>query len=99
MSLKGYSLSLLKANQAANQKSIGVQLGKYCIGNDIPVVDVAETFGVSRQTVYSWFIGQHEPQAEMAEIISNWLKGQLSRRTEKGVTPRPPATLSLCGMG
>lgn len=74
MSLKGYSLSLLKANQAADQKLVGVQLGKYCINKEIPVVDVAETFGVSRQTVYSWFIGQHEPQAGMAEQITNWLK-------------------------
>lgn len=75
MSLKGYSLSLLRANRAADQKLIGVRLGKYCIDNDIPVADIAETFGVSRQTVYSWFIGKYKPHRDMADEISSWLKG------------------------
>ena len=29
-----------------------------CLDRDIPVTDVAEFFGVSRVTVYSWFRGK-----------------------------------------
>ncbi len=37
---------------------LGVKLGKICVNKDIPVIDVAEYFGVSRVTVYAWFRGK-----------------------------------------
>ena len=57
MSLRGYSFRLVRANQAADTKKIGVQLGRYCIAKDIPVAEIAEKFDVSRMTIYSWFTG------------------------------------------
>ena len=42
----------------ANQTLLGVKLGMLCLDRDIPVTDVAEFFGVSRVTVYSWFRGK-----------------------------------------
>jgi len=61
MSLRGYSYRLVKANKAADSKHIGVQLGRFCITNDIPVAQVAEKFKVSRMTVYNWFTGTVMP--------------------------------------
>jgi len=57
MSLRGYSYRLVKANKAADSKHIGVKLGRHCITNDIPVIQIAQQFGVSRMTVYNWFSG------------------------------------------
>ena len=74
MSLRGYSLRLVKANQAADSRKIGVVLGRYCIAKDIPVADIAEKFDVSRMAVYSWFTGVSEPHRTKAEQIAAMLK-------------------------
>ena len=73
MSLRGYSYRLVKAVQAANPELIGVQLGQHCIANDIPVWEVAEKFGVSRMSVYSWFTGTSKPHPRKAESIKKYL--------------------------
>jgi transcriptional regulator with XRE-family HTH domain len=69
MSLRGYSYRLVKANKAADSKHIGVKLGRYCISKDISVMDIAEKFGVSRMTVYSWFMGTSLPHKTTATEI------------------------------
>jgi predicted transcriptional regulator len=53
----GYSMFTAEAIRNANQELLGVKLGRICVRDDIPVKDVAEFFGVSRMTVYSWFKG------------------------------------------
>lgn len=55
---KGYSTLTVREIQEANPTLLGVKLGRVCVKKDIPVSDVAEYFGVSRVTVYSWFRGQ-----------------------------------------
>jgi predicted DNA-binding protein YlxM (UPF0122 family) len=74
MSLRGYSFRLVRANQAADTKKIGVQLGRYCIAKDIPVAEIADKFDVSRMTIYSWFTGVAEPHRSKAEEIAVMLK-------------------------
>ena len=59
----GYSQQLVKANKKANQKLIGVQLGRYCIKEDIPVAHVAKSLSVSRTAVYAWFKGESDMSA------------------------------------
>ena len=44
--------------KSADSSLLGVRLGRVCLNKDIPVKDVAEFFGVSRMTVYSWFRGK-----------------------------------------
>lgn len=44
--------------KSADSSLLGVKLGRVCLNKDIPVKDVAEFFGVSRMTVYSWFRGK-----------------------------------------
>ena len=57
----GYSLTLLERNKRADGRNLGVRLGRVCIKNNVPVSDVADALGVSRQTVYNWFGGVSSP--------------------------------------
>lgn len=61
----GYSHSIVQLVKKADSRLIGVALGRLCIERNIPVRQVAERFGVSRQTVYSWFTGKHIPKSDM----------------------------------
>ena len=54
---RGYSSLFIQDVNDANPHLIGVKLGKICIKKDIPVVDIAGYFNVSRMSVYAWFRG------------------------------------------
>jgi hypothetical protein len=69
----GYSLRLVKLNGAALVSSLGVQLGRACIEHNVPVVAVAEHLGVSRQTVYNWFIGRSIPMKSTEQKINRFI--------------------------
>jgi DNA-binding XRE family transcriptional regulator len=69
-----YSLNIMLLNQQAEQNRLGVKLGKKCIKLGIPVADVAGRVGVSRQTVYNWFIGAYDPKPELATVITQLLR-------------------------
>jgi DNA-binding XRE family transcriptional regulator len=69
-----YSLNIMLLNQKAEQNRLGVKLGKKCIKLGIPVADVAGRVGVSRQTVYNWFIGAYDPKPELATVITQLLR-------------------------
>ena len=70
---KGYSIALATDIKAANQKLMGVQLGRVCLSKDIPVSDVAEFFKVSRMTVYSWFKGESIVSSKHADKMQKLL--------------------------
>jgi hypothetical protein len=53
--MRGYALSVVQAVDAADGGRLEIKLARHCIRHNIPVVDVATYFGVSRQTVYNWF--------------------------------------------
>jgi|TARA_Y100001954_G_C15827415_1_gene612991 transcriptional regulator with XRE-family HTH domain len=69
----GYTTRLVSLNKQANRSSLGVKLGKVCIKQEIPVAEVASQLGVSRQTVYNWFIGTHEPHPDLNATIEELL--------------------------
>jgi hypothetical protein len=69
----GYSSILVERNKKADRRHLGVALGRKCIALNIPVIDISEQLGVSRMTVYNWFVGQHEPQAAYATAITELL--------------------------
>jgi len=73
MNLRGYSYQLVKANLAANSNLIGVQLGRYCIDRNISVFDMAQKLGVSKMTLYHWFVGKSIPHKARAEKITKLL--------------------------
>lgn len=74
MDNRGYASRIIKANLAADTKSPGVALGRFCITKEIPVSDVAEYFDVSRMTIYKWFVGEWQPRKSNAEKIWDMLK-------------------------
>lgn len=69
----GYSLALLHKVKAADPKLLGVQLGRFCINNDIPVSAVAKRFGVSRAAVYCWFVGDYSPHKGLHDRITKFI--------------------------
>jgi predicted transcriptional regulator len=69
----GYSLHLVRRVKAADKALLGVQLGRFCINNDIPVSDVAKRFGVTRASVYNWFAGMCNPHKSLHERITRYI--------------------------
>ena len=69
MDKRGYSLRIIRANQQADPRNMGVMLGRLCIKKEIPASDVASYFKVSRMTVYNWFSGASKPQKRLHETI------------------------------
>ena len=69
----GYSVRTAEAIQKADVNLLGVKLGRACLARDISVSTVAEILGVTRQTVYSWFLGEREPRDEARSAIQNYL--------------------------
>jgi hypothetical protein len=70
----GYSQRVVQTNRKADSKNVGVQLGRFCISREIPVSDVMEFFGVTKQTVYNWFAGKYEPGNLFTAAITEYLK-------------------------
>ena len=66
----GYTTRLDSINKQADGSLLGVKLGRVCIKHDIPVIKIATKLGVSRQTVYNWFMGIHEPNKELTKAIN-----------------------------
>jgi transcriptional regulator with XRE-family HTH domain len=69
----GYSLRLVELNESADECLLGVQLGRACIRNNVPVSAVAARLGVSRQTVYNWFAGGTTPRLNTSKKIETLL--------------------------
>jgi transcriptional regulator with XRE-family HTH domain len=70
----GYSAKVVALNQQADKSNLGVRLGRACIKKDIPVSMVATMLGVSRQTLYNWFIGKSSPQPMMVDLVARYLE-------------------------
>lgn len=70
----GYSLKIVQENSRADKKRIGVALGARCIKLGIPVSDIAASLGVSRQTIYNWFVGSHDPHELHAKKIQKLIE-------------------------
>lgn len=69
-----YSLNIVLANQEADQTRLGVKLGKKCIKLGVSVANIAVYLGVSRQTVYNWFIGAYDPKPQLTGSIKDLIK-------------------------
>jgi transcriptional regulator with XRE-family HTH domain len=76
MDHRGYSARIIEANNAADDASLGVQLGRYCISRDISAIEIANQFGVSKVAVYKWFTNEWEPRQQHRERIVAILDGR-----------------------
>jgi transcriptional regulator with XRE-family HTH domain len=73
--MTGYSLKFAKlVNKTSENISIGVTLGKACIEKDVPVMQIAKHFNVSRTAVYAWFTGKSIPNLAHQMKIHKLLK-------------------------
>lgn len=71
--MRGYSIRVAEAIQEADGNLLGVQLGRACLARDISVSTAAEALGVTRQTVYHWFLGLSEPRGKTCDAIRAYL--------------------------
>jgi hypothetical protein len=69
----GYSAKVVALNREADKSNLGVRLGRACIKQDIPVSTVSDVLGVSRQTLYNWFMGKSSPQPMMVDLVVRYL--------------------------
>ena len=71
--MRGYSIRVAEAIKAADDSHLGVQLGRACLARDVPVSVVAKNLGVTRQTVYYWFLGLSEPRGKACDAIRTYI--------------------------
>jgi len=69
----GYSAHTILLNKKADVNRLGVALGRTAIKKGVSVVDISQYLGVSRQTVYNWFVGAYDPKADQAKNIAKLL--------------------------
>ena len=72
--MHGYSIALVAANKLAPKNKLGVKLGRACIRANVPVIQVAEDFQVSRTAVYAWFSGRSNPSWRIEDAIEQYIK-------------------------
>lgn len=65
----GYRQAMTYRVNNSEVENIGIRLAKLCVSKNIPVTDVAEYFGVSRQAVYMWFRGKCKPNKALTEKV------------------------------
>ena len=65
----GYTYRIRTLNRSADKKNIGVRLGRHCIDQNISVSELMGLLGVSKQTIYNWFMGIHTPGPQQATKI------------------------------
>jgi len=70
---QGYSLRLRDLNRRAPSNLLGVRLGRLCVKHDVPVTAVAQRMGVTRQTVYNWFVGATNPQPALVSSVESYI--------------------------
>lgn len=69
----GYSAKTILLNKKADVGRLGVALGRAAIKKGISVVDIALHLGVSRQTIYNWFVGAYDPKPDQERSINKLL--------------------------
>jgi DNA-binding XRE family transcriptional regulator len=81
---RGYSKKIILANLEASEESIGVQLGRWCISQDIPVSEIARYLDVTRMSIYGWFDGTYTPLPKHAKKIAGVLRNRDRNGRQKG---------------
>jgi hypothetical protein len=70
----GYTVRMVDMIKNADHSLLGVRLGLACVANDISVSEAARTLGVTRQTIYYWFLGVAAPKDKAAALIRSFLE-------------------------
>jgi predicted DNA-binding protein YlxM (UPF0122 family) len=75
-----YSQKIIDAIADA-PKTLGNKLGRWAVHLDFPVTKIAYALGVTRQTVYNWFIGKTDVFVAYEERVDFLLKIMQSSKT------------------
>lgn len=67
---RGYSHALVTALVQGDGSLPWIELGRLCVAHDVPVATIAKQLGVSRQTVYMWFLNGNRPTPEHVDKIN-----------------------------
>jgi predicted DNA-binding protein YlxM (UPF0122 family) len=70
----GYSRSFVEEVERAPASKLGVNLALHCLARDISVREIADYFGVSRVTVYSWFRGKTNIPNKLKDEVSSFIR-------------------------
>ena len=76
----GYSVRIIEKIKSADDSLLGVQFGLACIADDISVSEASLKLGVTRQTIYGWFLGTALPRKTKVAMIRSFLA---SRRADQ----------------
>lgn len=77
---RGYTMWIAEQVAKADQTLVGVQLANFCIKNGIPATKVAQDLGVSKPTVYAWFVGRFHPSATQTAKITALIEAYTAAR-------------------
>lgn len=72
--MQDYSVKIVQLNEQADSNLLGVQLGRACIQNNIPVATVAHTLNVSKSVVYKWFTGRGEVGKHLRDKVEAYYR-------------------------
>lgn len=72
--MRGYSQSVIEANQLADPSNIGVMLGRVCIAQKYPIAAIAKELEISRQAVYHYFSGNAKPVKAKELLIADLIQ-------------------------
>ena len=72
--MQDYSVKIVQLNNAADGTLLGVQLGRVCIQNNIPVASVAAALNVSKSVVYKWFTGRGEVGKHLRDKVEAYYR-------------------------
>lgn len=63
-----YSDKFLLGLKSADEDRVGIQLAKVCVEAKLPLLYVAEYFGVTRMAVHGWFRGNYIKEKNCIKI-------------------------------
>jgi transposase-like protein len=79
--MRGYSYEFVKRIRAlakSPQAPEAVGLALTAIERGIPIMRIADRVGVSRMTVYDWFVGKYEPTPQNMRKLKAYITAKQS---------------------
>lgn len=72
--MHNYSVKIVQLNAEADQKLLGVQLGRLCISAGVPVNTVAKELDVTKAAVYRWFAGSVDISKHLRDKVEAYYR-------------------------
>lgn len=76
---RGHTTHFIRRVDSAALHPAVRQLATACISKDVPIVELADLFGVSRATIYNWLMGTTVPRSKQLEAMPK-ITARLNKR-------------------